>query len=138
MNPPDGSTQTITTETDQLVVTAQAAGLAAGTYSGVVYLAESGINGYSNMIRVPVSLTVTGNATAAIAAAPAAAQYGDCAAASACLEFGGKYAASAPTDACLDDRERHGVMDGEYRIRFGRISRLRRDIVGKLYVQRSI
>ncbi|MFO0771746.1 MAG: fibronectin type III domain-containing protein [Nitrospiraceae bacterium] len=65
MNPPYGSTQTITTETDQLVVTAQAAGLAAGTYSGVVYLAESGINGYSNMIRVPVSLTVTGSATAA-------------------------------------------------------------------------
>ncbi|MGC4054401.1 MAG: hypothetical protein QM757_35410 [Paludibaculum sp.] len=28
--------QTITTETDQLVITAQTAGLAAGTYSGVV------------------------------------------------------------------------------------------------------
>ncbi len=65
MNPPYGSTQTITTETDQLVITAQTAGLAAGTYSAVVYLVESGINGYSNMIRVPVTLTVTGSTTAA-------------------------------------------------------------------------
>ncbi|MFO0765564.1 MAG: hypothetical protein U0231_01960 [Nitrospiraceae bacterium] len=64
MNPPYG-TQTITTETDQLVITAQTAGLAAGRYNAVVYLVESGINGYSNMIRVPVSLTVTASTTPA-------------------------------------------------------------------------
>ena len=59
MNPPYGSTQTITTETDQLVVTAQTSGLAAGTYSAVVYIVESGPNNFSNMLRIPVTLTVT-------------------------------------------------------------------------------
>ena len=42
MNPPHGSTQTITSETDQIVITAQPSGLAAGTYSAVVYIVESG------------------------------------------------------------------------------------------------
>ena len=59
MNPPYGSTQTITTETDQLVVTAQTSGLAAGTYSAVIYIVESGPNNFSNMLRIPVTLTVT-------------------------------------------------------------------------------
>ena len=59
MNPPYGSTQTITTETDQLVITAQTSGLAAGTYSAVVYVVESGPNNFSNMLRIPVTLTVT-------------------------------------------------------------------------------
>ncbi len=59
MNPPYGSTQTITTETDQLVVTAQTATLAAGTYSAVVYIVDSGPNNFTNMLRVPISLTVT-------------------------------------------------------------------------------
>ena len=59
MNPPYGSTQTITTETDQLVITAQTATLAAGTYSAVVYIVESGPNNFQNMLRIPVSLTVT-------------------------------------------------------------------------------
>ena len=59
MNPPYGSTQTITTETDQLVITAQTATLAAGTYSAVVYIVDSGPNNFTNMLRVPISLTVT-------------------------------------------------------------------------------
>ncbi|CAE6688829.1 fibronectin type III domain-containing protein [Nitrospira defluvii] len=59
MNPPYGSTQTITTETDQLVITAQTSSLAAGTYSAVVYIVESGPNNFSNMLRIPVTLTVT-------------------------------------------------------------------------------
>ena len=65
MNPPYGSTQTITSETDQLVITAQAAGLAAGTYSAVVYIVDSGPNNYSNTIRIPVTFTVSPNQTAA-------------------------------------------------------------------------
>ncbi|MBS0170327.1 MAG: fibronectin type III domain-containing protein [Nitrospira sp.] len=59
MNPPYGSTQTITTETDQLVITAQTSSLAVGTYAAVVYIVESGPNNFSNMLRIPVSLTVT-------------------------------------------------------------------------------
>ena len=59
MNPPYGSTQTISTETDSLVITAQAKGLAPGTYSAVVYISDSGPAGYSNMLRIPVSFTVT-------------------------------------------------------------------------------
>jgi hypothetical protein len=67
MNPPYGSTQSISTETDQLVVTAQTSGLSVGTYSAVVYVSESGPNNFSNMLRVPVTLTVT---TSPIAATP--------------------------------------------------------------------
>ncbi|MBX3370090.1 MAG: fibronectin type III domain-containing protein [Nitrospira sp.] len=64
MNPPYGSTQTITTETDQLVITAQTANLAAGTYSAVVYVVQSGPNNFQNMLRIPVTLTVTASAVA--------------------------------------------------------------------------
>ncbi len=67
MNPPYGSTQTITTEADQIVVTAQSTGLAAGTYSAVVYIVESGPNNFSNTLRIPVSFTVTGGQTASAA-----------------------------------------------------------------------
>ena len=67
MNPPYGSTQSISTETDQLVVTAQTSGLSVGTYSAVVYVSESGPNNFSNMLRVPVTLRVT---TSPIAATP--------------------------------------------------------------------
>jgi hypothetical protein len=59
MNPPYGSTQSITTETDQLVITAQTAALPAGTHSAVVYIVESGPNNFRNMLRIPVMLTVT-------------------------------------------------------------------------------
>ena len=59
MNPPYGSTQTISSETDQLVITAQTANLSAGTYSAVVYVVDSGPNNFNNMLRIPVTLTVT-------------------------------------------------------------------------------
>ncbi|MCW5797929.1 MAG: fibronectin type III domain-containing protein [Nitrospira sp.] len=72
MNPPYGSTQTITTETDQLVITAQTANLAAGTYSAVVYIVQSGPNNFQNMLRVPVTLTVTASAVAPPPPPPAA------------------------------------------------------------------
>ncbi len=72
MNPPYGSTQTITTETDQLVITAQTANLAAGTYAAVVYIIDSGPNNFTNMLRVPVSLTVTATAVAPPPPPPAA------------------------------------------------------------------
>ena len=65
MNPPYGSTQTITTETDQLVITAQTAGLAAGTYTGVVYIVESGPNNFANTLRIPVTFTVAAGQAAA-------------------------------------------------------------------------
>lgn len=64
MNPPYGSTQTITSETDQIVITAQPTGLAAGTYTAVVYIVESGPNNFSNTLRIPVTFTVTGGQTA--------------------------------------------------------------------------
>ena len=59
LNPPYGSTQTITTETDSLTVTVNtsAMGLGVGTYSGVVYIGESG-GGTSTLLRIPVSLSV--------------------------------------------------------------------------------
>ena len=72
MNPPYGSTQTITTETDQLVITAQTANLAAGTYSAVVYVVQSGPNNFQNMLRIPVTLTVTASAVAPPPPPPAA------------------------------------------------------------------
>ena len=72
MNPPYGSTQTITTETDQLVITAQTASLSAGTYSGVVYIVQSGPNNFQNMLRIPVTLTVTASAVAPPPPPPAA------------------------------------------------------------------
>ncbi len=65
MNPPYGSTQTISTETDQLVITAQTTGLSAGTYSATVYIVDSGPNNYSNTIRIPVTFTVAATAAPA-------------------------------------------------------------------------
>ena len=64
MNPPYGSTQTITSETDQLVITAQTANLAVGTHSATVYVVDSGPNNFTNMLRIPVSLTVTSETVA--------------------------------------------------------------------------
>ena len=72
MNPPYGSTQTITSETDQLVITAQTASLSAGTYSATVYIVESGPNSFSNMLRIPVTLTVTASPVAATPPPPPA------------------------------------------------------------------
>ena len=66
MNPPYGSTQTISSETDQIVITAQTSGLAAGTYSAVVYIVESGPNNFSNTLRIPVTFTVAAGQTAAV------------------------------------------------------------------------
>ena len=57
MNPPYGSTQSIATETDQLVITAPTAALPAGTHSAVIYIVESGPNNFRNMLRIPVTLT---------------------------------------------------------------------------------
>ena len=65
MNPPYGSTQTISSETDQLVITAQTANLSAGTYSAIVYVVDSGPNNFTNMLRIPVTLTVTATPIAA-------------------------------------------------------------------------
>src|SRR5574340_845313 len=65
MNPPYGSTLTISTETDQLVITAQTAGLAPGTYSGVVYVVDYGPNNSATtVVRVPVTLTIAATPTA--------------------------------------------------------------------------
>jgi hypothetical protein len=62
LNPPYGSTQTITTETDPITVTVNTAALNVGTYTAVVYITESGPNG-SNMLRIPVTATVTASGT---------------------------------------------------------------------------
>jgi hypothetical protein len=64
MNPPYGSTQSITSEADQLVITAQTANLPAGTHSAVVYVVDSGPNNFTNMLRIPVTLTVTASPVA--------------------------------------------------------------------------
>jgi hypothetical protein len=60
LNPPYGSTQTISTETDVLTVTVNTAtmGLSAGSYSGVIYIGQSG-PGVSTTWRIPVTATVT-------------------------------------------------------------------------------
>lgn len=60
LNPPYGSTQTISTETDQLTVTVNAGqmGLGVGTYSGTIYIGQSG-PGISTTWRIPVTATVT-------------------------------------------------------------------------------
>jgi hypothetical protein len=42
LNPPYGSTQTITTEIDPITVTVNTSAMNIGTYSGVVYIVESG------------------------------------------------------------------------------------------------
>jgi hypothetical protein len=70
MNPPYGSTKTISTEADQIVVTAQTTGLAAGTYSAVIYIVESGPNNFANTLRIPVTFTVAAGQTAALSPPP--------------------------------------------------------------------
>ena len=64
LNPPYGSTQTISTETDVLTVTVNTAsmGMAAGTYSGTIYIGQSG-PGVSTTWRIPVTATVTATGT---------------------------------------------------------------------------
>jgi hypothetical protein len=64
LNPPYGSTQTISTETDVLTVTVNTAamGLAAGTYSGTIYIGQAG-PGVSTTWRIPVTTTVTATGT---------------------------------------------------------------------------
>jgi hypothetical protein len=46
------------------VITAQTAALPAGTHSAVIYIVESGPNNFSNMLRIPVTLTVTASPVA--------------------------------------------------------------------------
>ena len=62
LNPPYGSTQTITTEVDPITVSVNTASMNVGTYSGVVYIVESGPNG-SQTLRIPVALNVTATGT---------------------------------------------------------------------------
>ena len=62
LNPPYGSTQTITTEIDPITVTVNTSAMNIGTYSGVVYIVESGPNG-SQTLRIPVSLSVLASGT---------------------------------------------------------------------------
>ena len=62
LNPPYGSTQTITTEIDPITVSVNTSAMNVGTYSGVVYIVESGPNG-SQTLRIPVALTVLASGT---------------------------------------------------------------------------
>ena len=62
LNPPYGSTQTITTEIDPISVTVNTAAMNVGSYSGVIYIVESGPNG-SQTLRIPVSLSVLASGT---------------------------------------------------------------------------
>ncbi|HNG52167.1 MAG TPA: hypothetical protein PLR85_02275 [Nitrospira sp.] len=57
LNPPYGSTQTITTEIDPITVSVNTSTMNVGSYTGVVYIVESGPNG-SQTLRIPVSLSV--------------------------------------------------------------------------------
>jgi hypothetical protein len=62
LNPPYGSTQTITTEIDPITVSVNTSALNVGSYTGVVYISESGPNG-SQVLRIPVALTVLASGT---------------------------------------------------------------------------
>ena len=62
LNPPYGSTQTITTELDPITVSVNTASMNVGSYSGLVYIVESGPNG-SQTLRIPVSLSVLAGGT---------------------------------------------------------------------------
>ena len=62
LNPPYGSTQTITTEIDPITVTVNTSAMNIGSYSGVIYIVESGPNG-SQTLRIPVSLSVLASGT---------------------------------------------------------------------------
>ena len=63
LNPPYGSTQTITTEIDPITVSVNTSTMNVGTYTGVVYIVESGPNG-SQTLRIPVSLSVLASGSA--------------------------------------------------------------------------
>jgi len=63
LNPPYGSTQTITSEIDPLTVTVNTGALNVGTYSAVVYILESGPDIAPATLRIPVSVTVTATGT---------------------------------------------------------------------------
>jgi hypothetical protein len=63
LNPPYGSTQTITTEIDPITVTVNTSTMNVGSYTGVVYIVESGPNG-SQTLRIPVSLSVLASGSA--------------------------------------------------------------------------
>ena len=62
LSPAYGSSNTITTELDQVRATVNTASLAVGTNSGLVYISESG-PGVSRFITVPVTVTVTAAGT---------------------------------------------------------------------------
>ncbi len=62
LNPPYGSTQTITSEVDPITVSVNTSTMNVGTYSGIVYIVESGPNG-SQTLRIPVALSVTAAGT---------------------------------------------------------------------------
>ena len=62
LSPAYGSSNTITTELDQVHATVNTASLAVGTNSGLVYISESG-PGVSRFITVPVTVTVTAAGT---------------------------------------------------------------------------
>ena len=57
-----GGQLTITTEVDPITVSVNTASMNVGTYSGVVYIVESGPNG-SQTLRIPVALNVTATGT---------------------------------------------------------------------------
>jgi len=58
LNPPYGSTQSIATEVDLIEINAQTSGLAVGTYTGVVWIVESGPQG-NQTLTIPVTYNVT-------------------------------------------------------------------------------
>jgi hypothetical protein len=141
MNPPYGSAQTITTETDQIVITAQPAGLAAGTYTAVVYIVESGPNNFSNTLRIPITFTVTGGQTAsakpgtptqpAVSTPPPPP-----------ADTGADDPLGLDLDLDLDlepqDCERHGQLECQQRVGFSRLPSLCRNKVGKLRLRGAV
>jgi hypothetical protein len=131
---PYGSTQTISTETDQIVVTAKPTGLAAGTYSAVVYIVESGPNNFSNTLRIPVTFTIAAGQTAA--AAPSTPTQSSVTTppppppSPTATASGGDHAFVDGTQDC----QCHGQLECEYRVGSGRVSDLRRDAIGQLWI----
>ena len=69
LSPGYGSSNTITTERDQLRLTINSSAMALGTHSGVVYIWESG-PGVSRMTSVPVNVTVSQTGTTTPPSAP--------------------------------------------------------------------
>lgn len=58
MNPPYGSSRTITSEADSLEITVKGGMLTTGTHTAVVWVVQSGAAG-SAMLRIPISVTVS-------------------------------------------------------------------------------